>query len=168
MKVGPLAAAALAALLVVACGGKTAVPTPEYLRAIDMVLGDAQQRSPQLPPEESQKYMVDKDFTIKKLSNDIDTLKDTVARLNRLEPPPEAARDHQALITNAQALMGVYQDLKAKVEAARTPEDLQAIKDSLPIPVGVQAGKGFKDACQRLQFLAQDLRLNINLSCDKF
>jgi hypothetical protein len=45
---------------------------------------------------------------------------------------------------------------------------LQAVKDSLPIPEGVEAGKGFRDACQRLQFLAQDLRLNIDLACNKF
>ncbi len=163
-----LMAAVLAVFLVVACGGKTAVSTPEYLRAVDIVLGDAQQRSPQLPPEESQKYMVDREFTIKKLKNDIETLEDTIARLNRLEPPPEAARDHEALISNAQGLIRVYQDLKAKVEAARTPEELQAVRDALPIPEGVEAGKGFKDACQRLQFLAMDLSLNIDLSCDKF
>jgi hypothetical protein len=168
VKVGVLLAAVAAALLIASCGGKTAVSTPEYLRAIDKVLGDAQQRSPQLPPEESQKYMVDKDFTIKTLSRNIDTLKDMVARLNRLEPPPEAAKDHQALVSNAQALARVYQDIKAKVEAARTPEELQAVKDSLPIPEGVDAGKGFRDACQRLQFLAQDLRLNIDLACNKF
>lgn len=158
---------ALAALVLAACGGKTRLPIVEYLRAMDGVLGEAQQRS-KVAPDDASKWLEDRDFTIKKLSRDIETLKDTIARMERLEPPPEAAQAHQALINNSSTLIKVYEDMKRSVSAAKTPEEMQAFKDSLPIPEGVEAGKGFRQACQRLQSLADNLAPGVDYACDQF
>lgn len=157
----------LAALVLAACGGKTALPMVEYLRAIDGVLGDAQQRS-KVASEDRPKWLEDRDFTIKKLSRDIKTLKDTIARLERLEPPPEAAQAHEGLISNSSTLIKVYEDMRRRVSEARTPEEMQAFKDSLPIVEGVEAGKGFRQACERLQTLADRLAPGVDYACDQF
>jgi hypothetical protein len=175
-----LLSAGLALFALAACGGNGdgtggATSTPDqpsgalvgYFDELARHAGDFEDRGTELE-EEYQAGLANSpgeelELTRAFLDDGLALLRDFVARLRSLAPPPEAGEAHQEAVEAGEAAIEQFDQLVSRVAGADSVGEIEALIDDL-FAEGGEFDR-FSRTCEQLQQIADENGVDIDLRC---
>lgn len=85
--------------------------------------------------------------------------------LRALEPPDEAAREHEELVVAANNYVHELDSFIGRLQAAQTEEDVRTLFDAIPGSPLDEAARRLDSSCFQLQDVADARRIDVDLGC---
>jgi hypothetical protein len=152
-----------------ACTGDGgAMSLDEYLTELDNIGADAEQRTNSIEdPDIGEDASLDeqKDALTDYFGAFRDITADVSDDLDALDPPDEAADEHDRFVASYEDLLDAIDEYEQSLEDAESLEDLSAAANATG--VGDEASADLDDACNDLQQLADDNSIDVDLECDE-
>lgn len=160
-----LAAACLIAAT--ACDGDSgggSMTLEEYFTQLERIGNDAEARVGAIEvPAASEDFAASRDAFVVYFDELVGASDDAIAEVRDLDPPDEAADQHDTYVSALEELPGLVDDYRNRIAGAASRDELTAIVNDSPDIIDATSRIG--DACKALQDVADDNSIDVDLEC---
>lgn len=158
-----------------ACGGGGAMTLDEYLRELDRIgdegdeRGEAQDAKLEEELDSEAPLSEQKTILVDSFNASRDIFADVIRDIDDLDPPDAAGSAHDELAASGGRLLAAFDDFIGQLEEAEAEADFQRAFDGLEesgSAINV-ASQEFEAACNELQKIADDSGVDVDLECEQ-